>query len=145
MHRLNYKDRSQRKINGAVMETLPKYASAMAVAINNATSLTSKDDGTTRIINVSYAEKILTVPHHMNEGDTTIASLSAQVSHSIHQHSSAHQRQQLDIAQKTSLLRQEIWQEVQSIYVEKRAEIVQRSFSTRTREGFADARYECRK
>jgi hypothetical protein len=115
----------------AVMETLAKYASAMAVAINDATPLTNKDDGTTRIINVSYSEKIVTVPQHMNEGDTTIASLSAPVS--IHEHSSA-QRQQLDIAQKTSLLQQEIWQEILSMSRSDqtstlvRAEVVQKDF-----------------
>jgi hypothetical protein len=123
--------------DGAVMETLAKYASAMAVAINNATPLICKDDGTTRIINVSYSEKIVTVPQHMNEEDTTIASLSAPVSYSIHDHSSAQQRQQLDIAQKTSLLQQEIWQEFQSMSRSEqtttleRAEIVQKEFLER--------------
>ena len=117
-----------------VVETLTKYSSVMSVAINNATPLPQSDDGTTRIINVSYSEKIVTVPQHMNNEDTTIASLSAPSSNAMHEHSSVNQRQQLEIAQKTSMLQQQIWNEFESLPENEqtktleRAEAVQREF-----------------
>ena len=118
----------------AVVEALTKYTSTMTVMINNSASLPQSDDGTTRIINVSYSEKVVTVPQDMNGEDTTIASLSAPSSHSIHEHSTAQQRQQMDIAQKTSMLQQQIWDEFESLSRSeqdetlRRAENVQREF-----------------
>ena len=122
----------------AVVESLTKYSSAMTVAVNNATPLPQSDDGTTRIINVSYSEKIVTVPQHdINNEDTTIASLSAPSSHAMHEHSSVQQRQQLEIAQKTSMLQQQIWDDFESlsdseqIKTIEKAETVQREFLDR--------------
>ena len=113
---------------------LTKYTSTMTVIINNLAALPQSDDGTTRIINVSYSEKVVTVPQDMNGEGTTIASLSAPSSHSMHEHSTAQQRQQLDIAQKTSMLQQQIWDEFESLSRSeqdetlRRAEHVQREF-----------------
>ncbi|KAL3795009.1 hypothetical protein HJC23_006330 [Cyclotella cryptica] len=118
-----------------VVETLTKYASSMAVAISNATTTPNTDDGTTRIVNVSYSEKIVSVPYHsMNDDHGTIHSLSAPTSHSIHEHSTTQQRHQLDIAQKTSLLQQQIWEEFELLSPSEqtktleRAEVVQKEF-----------------
>ena len=118
----------------SVAEALTKYTSTMTVIINNLAELPQSDDGTTRIINVSYSEKVVTVPQDMNGEGTTIASMSAPSSHSMHEHSTAQQRQQLDIAQKTSMLQQQIWDEFESLsrseqdVTLRRAEHVQREF-----------------
>lgn len=113
--------------DATVDETLTKYASAMTVAMNNVTQLQHSDDGTTRVINVSYSEKIVTVPQNMNNEDTTIASLSAPTSNAIHEHSAVQQRQQLDIAQKTSMLQQQIWDEFEALPSSEQANTLQRA------------------
>ena len=127
-----------------MVETLTKYASAMTVAVTNATmsrfgnsddkntfffkhdqSPFSQfpiitDDGTTRIINVSYSEKIVTLPQSTITGDDgntnpTVHSLAAPTSNSMHEHTLSHQRRQMDIAHKTSMLQQQLWNEFQSL------------------------------
>ncbi|KAL7489123.1 hypothetical protein ACHAW6_014709 [Cyclotella cf. meneghiniana] len=118
-----------------IVEALTKYASSMTVAISNATITPDADDGTTRIVTVSYSEKIMSVPCHSMDADhSVIHSLSAPTSHSIHEHGTTHQRQQLDIAQKTSLLQQQIWEEFVSLSPSEqtktleRAEVVHKEF-----------------
>jgi hypothetical protein len=107
----------------------------MTVAINNATTVSHADDGTTRIINVSYSEKIVTVPESGN--GNAIPSLSAPTSNSIHDHTTTQQRQQLEIAQQTAMLQQQIWDEFESLSASEqantlvRAEAVQKEFLER--------------
>jgi hypothetical protein len=121
--------------DGTIVETLTKYASCMTVAINNATTVSHADDGTTRIINVSYSEKIVTVPESGN--GNAIPSLSAPTSNSIHDHTTTQQRQQLEIAQQTAMLQQQIWDEFESLSASEqaktlvRAEAVQKEFLER--------------
>jgi len=101
--------------DSAVAEALTKYVSTMTVAINNSAAIPMNDDGITRVINVSYSEKIVTVPQNMDNEDSTIASLSAPTSNAMHEHSSVQQRHQLDIAQKTTQLQQQIWNEFEGL------------------------------
>jgi hypothetical protein len=111
----------------AVAEALTKYASAMTVVTNNFAAIPKNDDGITRVINVSYSEKIVTVPQSMNNEDTTIASLSAPTSIAMHEHSSVQQRHQLDIAQKTNQLQQQIWDEFEGLSKEEQAETIEKA------------------
>jgi hypothetical protein len=83
----------------------------------------------------SYSEKIMSGPcHSMNDDHSTVHSLSAPTSYSIHEHSTTQQRQQLNIAQKTSLLRQQIWEEFELLSPNEqtnsleRAKVVQNEF-----------------
>lgn len=96
-----------------VMETFMKYMSSVTVAATNASmgnELTANDmstDGTTRVVNVTYSEKVVT-----NE---TIQSLSAPMSNAMNEHKneeqSFEQRQQRDVAK----MRQDIYDEFMSL------------------------------
>jgi hypothetical protein len=100
-----------------VVEALTKYASAMTVAAANASVLPNADDGTTRVVQVSYSEKFISLPEStMNDNDDNIVgSLSAPTSNSIQEHGTSQQRQQLDIAHKTATLQQQLWNDFQSL------------------------------
>ena len=117
-----------------VLDALTKYASNMTTAVNNATPFHSPDDGTTRVVNVSYSEKIVSVPLQGNSKNNEFVSLSAPISNAIHEQPSAQQRQQLDIAQKMTMLQQQIWSEFESLSSTEqtktleKAEIVQKEF-----------------
>mmetsp|Transcript_21416 Transcript_21416/g.35318 ORF Transcript_21416/g.35318 Transcript_21416/m.35318 type:complete len:368 (-) Transcript_21416:62-1165(-) len=95
-----------------VMETIMKYMSSMTVAAANASmgsDLTENmsTDGTTRVVNVTYSEKVVT--------GETIQSLSAPTSNSMNEHKneeqSLEQRQQRDVAK----MRQDIYDEFMSL------------------------------
>ena len=96
-----------------VMDTIMKYASSMTVAVTNASmgsvmaENTNHTDGTTRVVNVTYSEKVVT--------SDTIQSLSAPASNSMNEHKheqqSLEQRQQRDVAK----MRQDIFDEFMSL------------------------------
>lgn len=95
-----------------VVEALMKYASSMTVAATNASmgsemAENTNTDGTTRVVNVTYSEKVVT-------GDT-IQSLSAPTSNAMNEHKneqqSLEQRQQKDVAK----MRQDIHDEFMSL------------------------------
>jgi hypothetical protein len=104
---------------------------------NNATPLTINDDGTTRIINVSYSEKIVTAPHQY---DRRRHNHCISISTSITFNSSTFFGSS---AAAVGYCTENIFAPARnmargSIYVEKRDEIVQKEF-------LENARYECRK
>jgi hypothetical protein len=115
--------------NAKVLETLEIYALAMIEAVTNAsmTNIGSEDypngmndDGTTRVVSVSYSEKVINLPHDAHDSDgghnsscTNHASLSAPTSNTINEHSSSQQRSELNAAKATSALQQQIWDEFQ--------------------------------
>eukprot|EP00573_Skeletonema_grethae_P002396 CAMPEP_0201689504 /NCGR_PEP_ID=MMETSP0578-20130828/3082_1 /ASSEMBLY_ACC=CAM_ASM_000663 /TAXON_ID=267565 /ORGANISM="Skeletonema grethea, Strain CCMP 1804" /LENGTH=376 /DNA_ID=CAMNT_0048174167 /DNA_START=104 /DNA_END=1231 /DNA_ORIENTATION=+ len=96
-----------------VMETVMKYTSSVRVAVTNAsmgsdlTESMSTTDGTTRVVNVTYSEKVVT--------SETIQSLSAPTSNSMNEHKheqqSLEQKAQRDVAK----LRQDIHDEFVSL------------------------------
>jgi len=66
-------------------------------------------------VNVSYSEKIVSVPESALEGGShNISSLSAPASNTMEEHASSGHRQQLEIAQKTANLQKQLWNEFQS-------------------------------
>ena len=102
--------------NPEVMETLTKYSSIMTVAATNAAMSSvseggneNNDDGTTRVVGVSYSEKIISYTNSGDISNSTSQSLSAPESNTIDEHENVQQRQNLDVAQKTSLLQQQLW------------------------------------
>eukprot|EP00569_Conticribra_weissflogii_P001613 CAMPEP_0171352168 /NCGR_PEP_ID=MMETSP0878-20121228/40843_1 /TAXON_ID=67004 /ORGANISM="Thalassiosira weissflogii, Strain CCMP1336" /LENGTH=413 /DNA_ID=CAMNT_0011857683 /DNA_START=57 /DNA_END=1296 /DNA_ORIENTATION=- len=110
---------SEHTLDEKVIETLTKYTSAMTVAITNTliegSTKNTSDDGITRIVNVSYSEKIVSVPESALEGGShNISSLSAPASNTMEEHASSGHRQQLEIAQKTANLQKQLWNEFQS-------------------------------
>jgi len=95
-----------------VMETVMKYMSSVTVAATNASmgsdmAENMSTDGTTRVVNVTYSEKVVT--------SDTIQSLSAPTSNSMNEHKneqqSLEQRQQRDVAK----MRQAIHDEFMSL------------------------------
>jgi hypothetical protein len=101
-----------------LMETVMKYVSSMTVAATNASmgsNMTeySKSDGTTRVVSVSYTEKVVT--------SDTIQSLSAPTSNSMKEHTNEQQafeqRQQLQVAK----MRQQIHDEFHSQSTEEQS------------------------
>ena len=101
-----------------LMETVMKYVSSMTVAATNASMGSnmaeySKSDGTTRVVSVSYTEKVVT--------SDTIQSLSAPTSNSMKEHTNEQQafeqRQQLQVAK----MRQQIHDEFHSQSTEEQS------------------------
>ncbi len=126
--------------NAKIMETLETYASAMILAVTNA-SITGyrsedypkgvNDDGTTRVVSVSYSEKIMTLPHDALDGDgrnnngTPHPSLSAPTCNAIYEHASSQQRSDLNAAKATSVLQQQIWDEFQLLDPQEQTETLE--------------------
>lgn len=125
--------------NAKVTETLTKYSSAMTVAVTNASMFNigesddhANNDGTTRVVSVSYSEKIISVPNittdDNNEGHTVSSdSLSAPKSNTIDEHELSHQRRELDTAKAASMLQQQLWNEFQSLPPQEKARMVEKS------------------
>jgi len=115
--------------NAKVLEALETYASAMIEAVTNASMINMgseeypkrlNDDGTTRVVSVSYSEKFINLPHDTRDGVggyhagcAPHSSLSAPTSNTINEHSSSQQRSELNAAKATSALQQQIWDEFQ--------------------------------
>ncbi|KAL7551258.1 hypothetical protein ACHAWF_014454 [Thalassiosira exigua] len=119
--------------NEQVTETLTKYTSLMTVAATNAAMSnvgggedTHNDDGTTRVVSVSYSEKIVNVPTPL-DGDDTSRSLSAPTSNVIDDHKQSQQRRELDVAQKTAMLQQHIWSEFDTIHPSEQSKMVEKA------------------
>lgn len=105
-----------------VMETLSKYASVMTnVGMSIVDEDTQCDDGTTRVVSVSYSEHIINVDSSGNESQ----SLSAPASKTIDEHEASQQRQEMDVAQKTAMLQQEIWSEFESLPPKEKSEMLE--------------------
>eukprot|EP00579_Thalassiosira_antarctica_P001907 CAMPEP_0201870330 /NCGR_PEP_ID=MMETSP0902-20130614/3464_1 /ASSEMBLY_ACC=CAM_ASM_000551 /TAXON_ID=420261 /ORGANISM="Thalassiosira antarctica, Strain CCMP982" /LENGTH=449 /DNA_ID=CAMNT_0048395921 /DNA_START=13 /DNA_END=1362 /DNA_ORIENTATION=+ len=122
--------------NAKGMETLTKYASAMTVAATNADMShigdginQSNDDGTTRIVSVSYSEKII-LP--TDSGNTTSHSLSAPTSNTIDEHKLSQQRQELDVAHKASMLQQQLWSEFESLPPHEQSKTLEKAKKTQS-------------
>eukprot|EP00578_Thalassiosira_sp_NH16_P025869 CAMPEP_0181088158 /NCGR_PEP_ID=MMETSP1071-20121207/6640_1 /TAXON_ID=35127 /ORGANISM="Thalassiosira sp., Strain NH16" /LENGTH=479 /DNA_ID=CAMNT_0023170061 /DNA_START=126 /DNA_END=1565 /DNA_ORIENTATION=- len=123
--------------NAKVTETLTKYSSAMTVAVTNASMFNigesddhANNDGTTRVVSVSYSEKIISVPNidDNNEGHTVSSdSLSAPKSNTIDEHELSHQRRELDTAKAASVLQQQLWNEFQSLPPQEKTRMVEKS------------------
>ena len=101
--------------NETLRERLAEYQSILTVAATNASiddlgGSDIVDDGTTRVVGVSYSEKIFTVPG-ASLGGVQEKSAAAPSSNEIAEHKHSEQRKQLDIAHQTSLLQQQIWSE----------------------------------
>ena len=110
--------------NPKFMETFTKYASLMTVASTNAAMSNigegvdaSNNDGTTRVVNVSYSEKVITYPSTIDGSMAmmTSQSTSAPTSNTIDEHKSTQQRQELSVAQQASQLQENIWSQFQSL------------------------------
>ena len=115
-----------------VMEALTQYASAMTVAVTNANmsreygSMASKannDDGTTRIVSVSYSEKIITG----NNITDANSSMSAPTSERIDEHTTSQERQEFDTARAASMLQQQLWDNFQSLSIEEQKVTIERA------------------
>ena len=101
--------------NETLRERLAEYQSILTVAATNASiddlgGSDIVDDGTTRVVGVSYSEKIFTVPG-ASLGGVQEKSAAAPSANEIAEHKHSEQRKQLDIAHQTSLLQQQIWSE----------------------------------
>ncbi|KAL9187915.1 hypothetical protein ACHAXT_006293 [Thalassiosira profunda] len=114
-------------------DTLTKYTSMMTVAATNAAMATAegetasnaaRTDGTTRVVSVAYSEKIVSVPTDTDAAITS-QSLSAPTSNTITEHETTQQRQELDVAQKTSILQQQIWQEFQALHSDEQSKVIE--------------------
>ncbi|KAL7527668.1 hypothetical protein ACHAXR_003181, partial [Thalassiosira sp. AJA248-18] len=108
--------------NTKVMETLTKYTSVMTVAATNAAMYNigdsgnqNNDDGTTRVVSVAYSEKIVSVPNNVDGNNITSRSLSAPTSNTIDEHKLSQQRQDMDVAHKTTMLQNQLWTDFQSL------------------------------
>ena len=77
----------------------------------------SNNDGTTRVVNVSYSEKVITYPSTIDGSMAmmTSQSTSAPTSNTIDEHKSTQQRQELSVAQQASQLQENIWSQFQSL------------------------------
>ena len=115
-----------------VMEALTQYASAMTVAVTNANmsreygSMAGKannDDGTTRIVSVSYSEKIITG----NNITDANSSMSAPTSERIDEHTTSQERQEFDTARAASMLQQQLWDNFQSLSIEEQKVTIERA------------------
>ena len=126
--------------NAKIMETLQTYASAIIVAVTNAsvTGYGSEDyardvhnDGTTRVVSVLHSEKIMNLPHDALDGDgryntgTPHPSLTAPTCNAINEHASFQQRSDLNAAKATSVLQQQIWDEFQLLDPQEQTETVE--------------------
>jgi hypothetical protein len=109
-------------VNAKVLETVEQYASAMIVAVTNASIINTgseiypselTDDGTTRVVSVSYSEKIMNLPRDAPDSDCIHPSLSAPTCNTINEHASTQQRSELNAAKATAILQQQIWDEFQ--------------------------------
>ncbi|KAL7470636.1 hypothetical protein ACHAXS_010880 [Conticribra weissflogii] len=123
---------SELELDDKVIETLTKYTSAMTVAITNTlmvgSTKTTSEDGTTRIVNVSYSEKIVSVPQSaMEAGNLKVSSLFAPASNTMHEHTSSSHRKQLEIAQKTANLQKQIWNEFQSLSLSEQTKTLEKA------------------
>jgi hypothetical protein len=114
-----------------LMETVMKYVSSMTVAATNASMGSnmaeySKSDGTTRVVSVSYTEKVVT--------SDTIQSLSAPTSNSMKEHTNEQQafeqHQQLQVAK----MRQQIHDEFHSQSAEEQRKTLDQA--TQAQENF---------
>ena len=123
----------QIKDNPEGMETLLKYASVMTVTVTNASMAQAgesrgdprNDDGTTRVVGVSYSEKIVTVP---TDGQgTTSRSLAPPTANAMDEHEITRQRQDFDAAQQAAKLQQQIWSEFEALLPAAQAETMARA------------------
>ncbi len=96
-----------------VMETVMKYTSSVRVAATNAsmgsdlTGNMNTTDGTTRVVNVTYSEKVVT--------SDTIQSLSAPTSNSMNEHKNEEQSMEQKAQRDVAKLRQDIHDEFMSL------------------------------
>mmetsp|Transcript_3149 Transcript_3149/g.4842 ORF Transcript_3149/g.4842 Transcript_3149/m.4842 type:complete len:372 (-) Transcript_3149:54-1169(-) len=96
-----------------VMETVMKYTSSVRVAATNAsmgsdlTESLSTTDGTTRVVNVTYSEKVVT--------SETIQSLSAPTQNSMNEHKNEQQSLEQKAQRDVAKMRQEIHDEFMSL------------------------------
>jgi hypothetical protein len=108
-------------------ETLTKYTSVMTVAATNASMSSIVDggesdgrygnyDGTTRVVDVSYSEKIITLPTN-GEGEiiTTPESMAAPASETIDEHEHSREKRALEVARETSALQERLWSDFESL------------------------------
>ena len=109
-------------VNAKVLEAVEQYASAMILAVTNASIINTgseiypselTDDGTTRVVCVSYSEKIMNLPRDAPDSDCIHPSLSAPTCNTINEHASTQQRSELNAAKATAILQQQIWDEFQ--------------------------------
>ena len=125
-------DLVQIKNNVKVVETLTQYSSAMTVAATNAAMANSygntSDDGTTRVVSVSYSEKIITVPTN-EDGNiiTTNSSTSAPTTNTIDEHTLSQQRGEMETAKATSMLQQQLWDDFQSLPTHEQMKTIQKA------------------
>ena len=131
-------DLVQIKNNVKVVETLTQYSSAMTVAATNAAMANSygnanknsamSDDGTTRVVSVSYSEKIITVPTN-EDGNiiTTNSSTSAPTTNTIDEHALSQQRGEMETAKATSMLQQQLWDDFQSLPTHEQMKTIQKA------------------
>lgn len=102
-----------------VMETVMKYTSSVRVAATNAsmgsdlTESMSTTDGTTRVVNVTYSEKVVT--------SDTIQSLSAPTSNSMNEHKNEQQSLEQKAQRDVAKLRQDIHDEFMSLSPDKQS------------------------
>ena len=133
----------QIKNNVKVVETLMQYASAMTVAATNA-SMANRygngnnnvnnsngamiDDGTTRVVSVSYSEKIVSVPTNQDGNIiTTNSSTSAPTTNTIDEHTLSRQKGEMETAKATSMLQQQLWDDFQSLPKHEQMKTIQKA------------------
>ena len=114
-----------------VMETLTQYISEMTVATtnadisnkygnnddgdNNANDASSNNDGTTRVVSVSYSEKIITANGDMTTENSLSTTAEAPTSNKIDEHALSQQRREMDTAKATAMLQTKLWEDFQSL------------------------------
>ena len=112
--------------------TVAATNAAMANSYGNANKNSSNgamsDDGTTRVVSVSYSEKIITVPTN-EDGNiiTTNSSTSAPTTNTIDEHTLSQQRGEMETAKATSMLQQQLWDDFQSLPKHEQMKTIQKA------------------
>ena len=126
-----------------VMETLTQYISSCAVATtnadisnkygrnhngdNNANNVSSNNDGTTRVVSVSYSEKIITANGDMTTENSLSTTAAAPTSNTIDEHALSQQRREMDTAKATAMLQSKLWEDFQSLPMHEQVKTVEKA------------------
>jgi len=125
-----------------VMETLTQYISSCAVATTNAdisnkygnnndgdinaNNASSNNDGTTRVVSVSYSEKIITANGDMTT-ENSLSTAAAPTSNTIDEHALSQQRREMNNAKATAMLQTKLWEDFQSLPMHEQMKTVEKA------------------
>lgn len=124
------------------METLTQYISSCAVATTNAdisnkygrnhngdiaNNASSNNDGTTRVVSVSYSEKIITANGDTTTENSLSTTAAAPTSNTIDEHALSQQRREMNNAKATAMLQTKLWEDFQSLPMHEQMKTVEKA------------------